>query len=525
MGIAHRLRSLSVPSVAAGAIVGIIAVATAGVFAGVGADAPSITAPTCASSGTAVGCTALHVVAPTHRHGSRPLATATPTSSGTQPSQLQAAYGVTGAGAGQAGNSALVSTVGIVDAYASPNVVSDVAAYRSEYGLPACNTTTQQGCVTVYNQSGTNISTAPVVSSGRRSYTVGGVPVSTTSLGWDVETALDVDSISALCPYCHIVLVEANSSSFSDLGTAEVQAAKLAPVVDNSWGGAESSSDTSYDTSYFNTPGVVYTASTGDSGYGVIYPSSSPRVVAVAGTSLNTATNVQTVWTGSGAGCSAVEATPSWQTAYVNTAASTHTPAVLCGSKRAVADIALDADPNTGIWIYDTDSYDTSYGTGWSGLWGGTSMSTQLAGALYGLASNAAAITGSGTGTAAGALYAHAAAMNDVTSGIDAASTASTNGVVTSGSTSITSVKSTSGIAVGYGISGAGIPAGATVTAVTAATRSVAGKLTISSAATASSGTGGETLTVPSCPARLCVAGPGWDLPSGLGAPNGLSGF
>src|SRR5258708_3128971 len=115
-------------------------------------------------------------------------------------------------------------------------------------------------------------------------------------------------------------------------------------------GGAESSSDTSYDTTHHNHPGIAITASTGDSGYGVQYPAASPYVTAVGGTALSKASNTrgrtETAWSGADAGCSTYDAKPGSQT-RVSTGCS----------NRAVADLSAIADPNTGVALYDTTPY------------------------------------------------------------------------------------------------------------------------------------------------------------------------
>jgi len=287
------------------------------------------------------------------------------------PAQLQFAYGLTQLtptlGATQ--------TVAIVDAYSYPHLASDLAAYRSYYHLPPC--TTASGCLRVVGETGT---------AKLPRYTSPGQ-------GWNLETALDVDTVSAVCPHCHILVVLANAASYADLGIAENTAATLgANVINNSWGGTDSSSDTTFDATYFNHPGVAITAATGDSGYagGPIYPSTSPNVVAVGGTSLalngNTPpsrTFTETAWSGGGSGCSAYETT------FVPI--SFLGPAAACGTKRAVADVAADADPNTGVAVYDTAGYN-----GWfPGMVGGTSVATQLIGGVIGLAGNAPAAPGS----------------------------------------------------------------------------------------------------------------------------------
>ena len=200
---------------------------------------------------------------------------AIPAGVGYGPSQLQSAYVLPSSTAGSG------QTVAIIDAYNDPNAASDLATYRSSAGLPACG----NGCFSVVNQNG---ATSPL-------------PSSAGTTGWDVEESLDVDMVSAICPLCHIILVEANSPTTQNLGTAVNSAVSLgAKFVSNSYGGWESSSDPSFDTSYYNHPGVAVTASAGDSGFGVEYPAASPYVTAVGGTSLTTASNSrgwsETVW-------------------------------------------------------------------------------------------------------------------------------------------------------------------------------------------------------------------------------------
>src|SRR5438132_3338986 len=185
------------------------------------------------------------------------------------PAQLQGAYGLPSATAGTG------QTVAIVDAYAEPNVVSDVNKYRLGVGLPLiCTSAVTSGCVAHFTVSGQS-ATAPLPSG---------------NTGWGQEIALDVEMVSAICPKCNILLVEANSNYYSDLGAAVNYAKGQANVVaiSNSYGGGEFSAETSYDSAYYNTSvaNQVITVSSGDSGYGVEYPAASRNVIAVGGTSL-----------------------------------------------------------------------------------------------------------------------------------------------------------------------------------------------------------------------------------------------
>ena len=143
-------------------------------------------------------------------------------------------------------------TIAIVDAYDSPTIESDLATYSAHYGLPAC--TTANGCFRKVNQ-------------------IGGTTYPVVNTGWALEIALDVETAHQICQNCKILLVEASSASLANLGAAENEAVALgANVISNSWGASEYASETTDETRYFNHPGVVITASTGDNGYGVRVP-------------------------------------------------------------------------------------------------------------------------------------------------------------------------------------------------------------------------------------------------------------
>jgi hypothetical protein len=285
-------------------------------------------------------------------------------------------------------------TVAVVDAYDLPTAETDLAAYRSFYGLPPC--TTANGCFRKVDQN------------GGTSY-----PPTAVGRGWDGEIALDIDMVSAACPNCHILLVEAASDSLDNLGAAVNTAVTLGAIaVSNSYGGQDSSSDAYLDASYYDHPGVAITASTGDCGYdcngsvhqhaqGVEYPAASPYVIAVGGTSLTRDSSTrgwaESAWGnadgGPGSGCSAYETKPTWQ---VDTG---------CGSYRTQADVSAVADPQTGVAVY-------SNGTWYE--YGGTSAASPIIAATFAL----------GGGPAAGVnpasyLYLHVTSttLNDVTSG------------------------------------------------------------------------------------------------------------
>jgi hypothetical protein len=315
---------------------------------------------------------------------------AIPSGNGYGPSQLQSAYGLTAESA--AGGSG--TTVAIVDAYNDPTAASDLAAYRSAAGLPALTS----GQFTQYNQNG---QTSPL-------------PTAAPAFDdWTLEESLDADMVSAICPLCKIDLVEANSDSGTGLYVAEQTAATTlgAKYISNSWGGGETSADTTYDTKYFGVSGVVYTASAGDSAYsgGVIYPAASPHVVSIGGTTLNSSSSsrgwTESVWEtssteGTGSGCSAYEAQPAWQSSIsILKAACSH---------RVDNDVAADADPNTGAAVYDTSNGNG----GWEEV-GGTSESSPIIASVFALAGN----NGNGGDNAADSIYTHTGDLNEVTGG------------------------------------------------------------------------------------------------------------
>ncbi len=263
---------------------------------------------------------------------------------GFSPADLQQAYGAQGL-------SVSSQTVGIVDAYDDPNAESDLAEYRSHYGLSSC--TTSNGCFKKVNESGVQ----------------GSYPAANAE--WATEISLDLDMASAICPGCKILLVEASSNSFTDLGTSENTAASLGSTeISNSFAGSDCEC-TSYDSKYFNHPGIPMTAASGDHGYQVNYPASSPNVLAVGGTTLTPAKNfrdyAESAWSGTGSGCSAYEPKPVWQTDGS------------C-SHKTNNDISAVADPNTPVSIYDTYSQ-----SGWI-LEGGTSAASPIVASIMAFA-------------------------------------------------------------------------------------------------------------------------------------------
>ena len=277
-------------------------------------------------------------------------------------------------------------TIAIVDAYDDPNAAADLAVYRTYYGLSAC--TVANGCFKKVSQTGSTTS------------------LPTANRSWGEEISLDLDMVSAICPNCKILLVEATSSSFANLGAAVNEAAALgANAISNSYGGSDSA-DSTYG-AYYNHPGIAVTASSGDSGYGASYPASSHYVTAVGGTTLSTSSNsrgwTETAWADAGSGCSTLNTALTGQASF----------STGC-SLRAEADVSAVADPNTGVSVYD--SY-RILSAGWS-TFGGTSASSPIIAAVYGLAGNAASIDNNYP-------YTHSTYLNDVTSGSNGSCTTS----------------------------------------------------------------------------------------------------
>jgi nucleotide-binding universal stress UspA family protein len=311
-----------------------------------------------------VACTSLV------RTDAQGLVTPLTTPSGYGPADLQSAYDIPAIQTGV--------TVAIVDLFDNPNAESDLATYRSTFGLPAC--TSASGCFRKVNENGA------------------ASPLPAANSGWATEISLDIQMVSAACPSCKILLVEAKPDTNADIDAAEDTAAKLGAIaISNSFGAPESSGQTS-DDSHFNHPGVGIFASTGDSGFSTAWPAASRYVTAVGGTTLTRAPSTargwtETVWSGAGAGCSSVESKPSWQR---DTGCA----------KRTIGDVSAVADLATGVALYD------SYGSGGWVVAGGTSVASPLNAAIH-------AVTQVAGVALAFSYYGGANSFNDVTSGND----------------------------------------------------------------------------------------------------------
>jgi hypothetical protein len=362
-------------------------------------------------------------------------------------------------------------TIGIVDAYDDATVETDLARYDQQFGLPECSE--GDGCFRKVDQAAKPSPLPPSAGAAER--------------GWAAEIATDVEMAHGVCQSCHIVLVEADSESYDDLEQAEQAAVAMgATEISNSWGGQEPI----LDSPAFHHPGIVITASSGDAGYRnwiaepqfVNYPAASPDVVAVGGTRL--LVNPDNTWLGEevwndgaevegvreeagdgagGSGCSERFDAPAWQRSLPNWAT------VGCGERRAVADVSADADPFTGVAVYDSTE---SEGTrGWNVI-GGTSVASPIIAAVFALAGGA-----HGVAYPARTLYENAAktpaSLHDVISG--------SNGECLEP------------------LDEASEPPRASC-----------------SAAVEAASCSGEA---------ICLAGPGYDGPTGVGTPDGLAAF
>jgi Subtilase family len=400
---------------------------------------------------------------------------------GLRPQDLHSAYELPAA-------SSSTQTIAIVDAYNDPSAEADLAEYSQEFGLPSC--TTANGCFQKVYASGV----APFPKTlgeleKARKGTVAEREKAQLAEGWALEISLDIEVAHAVCPNCHVLLVEASSQSFERLEQAEqVAITSGATEISNSWGGSEAGETPVLESSSpFNHPGIVITASAGDNGYRnwdaegpakpfTEFPASSPHVVAVGGTRLASlgaggAWTGESVWNGSGAGgggCSeAFDAQP-WQQGVADWSG------VGCGPRRAVADVSADADPYTGVAVHDSNAQCQETIEGQVVHWctiGGTSLASPLIASVFALAGGAA-----GVNYPAKTLYenqiASPSSLHDVLNG--------SNGACAKG------FDATTGIS-----------------ACTPAEEAQA-----------------------SCASQLiCLAAPGYDGPSGVGTPHGISAF
>ena len=367
---------------------------------------------------------------------------------GLRPEDIHSAY--------QLPTNASAQTIALVDAFNDPNAERDLEAYDHEFGLPQC--TKADGCFKQVNQNGNGESASlpfPKSEAELEAAAKGSGAErkeAREAEGWSVEISLDIETARATCQNCQITLVEASSSAYANLQTAEESAVRLhADEVSNSWGGPECEEGLGCleDSSAFNHPGVVITASAGDDGYlnwleapqvpYANYPASSPHVVAVGGTRLYLGEHDEwageSVWNdggenhgvrdghgAGGGGCSIQFAAPPWQRSVSDWSS------VGCSEKRAVADVSADADPYTGLAVYDTspeceekieeedtEGHIVKATVHWCTI-GGTSLASPLIASVFALAGGA-----QGVEYPAETLYENAAgspsSLHDVTEG------------------------------------------------------------------------------------------------------------
>jgi subtilase family serine protease len=328
--------------------------------------------------GSPIGTASCHALVVADSAGN-PNATTSPT--GLSPQTIKSVYNFTTSLTAGAG-----TTIAIVDAYDDPTAESDLAVFSSQYALPPC--TTANGCFKKVDQNG-------------------GTNYPRKDAGWALEISLDIQWAHAIAPGAKILLVEAATNSFTNLLAAEDYAKTHANYVSNSWGASEFSSEASYD-SHFAQSGVSFFVSSGDSGLPAQYPSASPNVISVGGTTLNFSGSgaflSETGWSGSGGGCSVYENATVAQSSFSQYAQ------VSCGGKRGTPDVSLDADPASGVAVYDTTRYQGQQG--WFRV-GGTSASSPM---WAGRAAVAGALVNSSY------VYGNSITYRDITSGNNGAS-------------------------------------------------------------------------------------------------------
>ena len=271
---------------------------------------------------------------------------AAPSPTGLSPATIKSVYGFSTSPTAGAGR-----TIAIVDAFDDPNAESDLAVFSNQYGLPAC--TTANGCFAKVDQRG-------------------GTAYPRKDAGWALEISLDVQWAHAIAPGAKILLVEADSNSFANLLAAEDYAKAHAQYVSNSWGASEFAGEAGYD-AHFTQSGVSFFVSSGDAGLPAEYPSSSPNVISVGGTTLHFDGSgnftSETGWSSGGGGCSVYETATAAQAAFGQYGQAG------CAGSRATPDVSLDADPASGVSVYDSTRYQGQ--RGWFKV-GGTSASAPM---------------------------------------------------------------------------------------------------------------------------------------------------
>jgi Subtilase family len=302
---------------------------------------------------------------------------------------LRRAYGIRALGS-------RTNVIAIIDATHSGTAFDDVSEYRKTFGLPPLTNCSLRAVAKQGLPAGKNPCFMQFDQNGAAS-----LGSATQDAGWAQETALDLEMASAACPKCSLLLVEGTTASFEDLAVAVSVASGFEGVraISNSYGGGDVSPDRFGQYAMAAASGIAVTASSGDSGFGVQAPASFDGVVAVGGTSLTVDASGawlgESVWSGSGSGCSNLNPAPAWQ--------------LFAGSScpgKLTADVSAVADPATGVSVF--------FNGGWY-VFGGTSASSPIIAGLYALKNDFGASAGDFTA-------ANTNSLHDITSGSNATS-------------------------------------------------------------------------------------------------------
>jgi subtilase family serine protease len=316
---------------------------------------------------------------------------------GLTPNDLAAIYGYTAPSA----QPATSEVIGIVVAYDNANAESDLAVYRSYFGLGTCSSA--NGCFTKVGAAAPTAATSNAARHRPTRFSVSAHPASTAS-GWAAESDADIEMASAVCRTCTIVLSEAASASLADLASAVGAAvAAGATVVNASFGAPESPSQASLESAFEPAP-VKVIAAAGDAAGQVLFPADATNVIAVAGTTIDVSGTAvsQSLWQDSAGGCSAVFGRTPYQPGWC--------------PNRSIADVAAVADPNTGLAFYDSGT------NGW-GIIGGTSIAAPIVTGMFALSGDTVA------GSGAQELYANAGSYLSVNGGAHVAGLGTPNGL------------------------------------------------------------------------------------------------
>ena len=268
---------------------------------------------------------------------------------GYTPQQIKQVYKINeiigGTGKGQ--------IIAIVNAYGYPSLINDLSVFSQQFNLPIPKVVTSLDSLT-QEKGKFNI----MIHSMAQNVQINNK--------WILEQSLDIQWAHAIAPDATILVVQAINAGYSSLFSAINYAVSMkATIISLSWGGNESSHQLNFDKFLNLNKNIVFIASSGDTP-GVMYPSSSPYVLSVGGTTLNIGTKnnqyirtLEKVWytnntSSTGGGVSFYEKKVYQQNiSYTN---------------RVTPDVSFNADPTTGVTVYN------SMYSGWLKI-GGTSFS------------------------------------------------------------------------------------------------------------------------------------------------------